>query len=58
MVGFIGESREVFVLDMEKSVNVAELADELVNLSRYTLGRDLVIVCTRIRPGRGCLRRS
>lgn len=47
----LGQGGEVFVLDMGEPVKIVDLARDLVELSGLTVGRDIDIIFTGIRPG-------
>jgi FlaA1/EpsC-like NDP-sugar epimerase len=47
----IGRGGEVFMLDMGKPVKIVDLAEELIRLSGYELGKTMEIVFTGLRPG-------
>ena len=47
----MGEGGEIFILEMGEPVRIYELAVDLINLSGLTLGDDIDIVFTGIRPG-------
>jgi FlaA1/EpsC-like NDP-sugar epimerase len=47
----LGEGGEVFMLDMGERVKIVDLARDLIELSGLTVGRDIDIVFTGIRPG-------
>ncbi|NVO01994.1 MAG: polysaccharide biosynthesis protein [Bacteroidetes bacterium] len=49
--GAIGNGGEIFIFDMGKSVKILDLAKKMVMLSRLTLGKDIQIVYTGLRPG-------
>ncbi|ACL70447.1 polysaccharide biosynthesis protein [Halothermothrix orenii] len=49
--GFIGKGGEVFVLDMGEPVKIIDLAKKMIELSGLTLGRDINIKITGLRPG-------
>jgi FlaA1/EpsC-like NDP-sugar epimerase len=49
--GAIGKGGEIFIFDMGKSVKILDLAKKMVMLSRLTLGKDIQIVYTGLRPG-------
>ncbi|MGA7732696.1 MAG: polysaccharide biosynthesis protein [Chloroflexia bacterium] len=47
----LGESGEVFMLDMGEPVKIVDLARDLIELSGLRSGRDIEIVFSGIRPG-------
>lgn len=47
----MGESNEIFVFDMGESVRIYDLAKKMVKLSGLTLGKDIEIKITGLRPG-------
>ena len=49
--GVIGKGGEIFVLDMGEPVKISYLAEQLIRLSGKTLGEDVEIVYTGLRPG-------
>ncbi len=49
--GAIGKGGEIFIFDMGKSLRIADLAKKMIKLSGLTLGRDIQIVFTGLRPG-------
>jgi FlaA1/EpsC-like NDP-sugar epimerase len=49
--GAMGEGGEIFVFDMGKSVKIYELAVKMIKLSGLTLGKDITIEFTGLRPG-------
>jgi FlaA1/EpsC-like NDP-sugar epimerase/EAL domain-containing protein (putative c-di-GMP-specific phosphodiesterase class I) len=42
---------EIFMLNMGKPVKIVDLAEDLIRLSGYEVGRDIGIVFTGLRPG-------
>ncbi len=49
--GGVGESGEVFVLDMGRPVRIVDLAADMIRLSGQEPGQDVPIEITGIRPG-------
>jgi FlaA1/EpsC-like NDP-sugar epimerase len=49
--GAIGESGNIYVLDMGEPVNISELASYMVKLSGLKLNEDIQIIYTGLRPG-------
>ena len=49
--GGLGNGGEVFVLDMGEPVKIMDLAKNLIDLSGLTLGADIEIEITGLRPG-------
>ena len=45
------EGGEIFVLDMGKPVKIYDLAESLIKLSGYEVGKDIKIEITGLRPG-------
>ncbi|HNX06921.1 MAG TPA: nucleoside-diphosphate sugar epimerase/dehydratase [Bacteroidales bacterium] len=49
--GTMGHGGEIFIFDMGKSVKILDLAKKMIQLSRLTLGKDIQIKYTGLRPG-------
>ena len=49
--GSMGKGGEIFIFDMGKSVKIADLAKKMIKLSGLTLGKDIHIVFSGLRPG-------
>ena len=49
--GAMGEGGEVFILDMGKPINIAEMARDLIRLHGLEPGRDIAIEYIGLRPG-------
>ena len=49
--GAKGQGGEIFVFDMGKSVKILDLAKKMIKLSGRTLGTDIQIIFTGLRPG-------
>ena len=49
--GSMGNGGEIFIFDMGKSIKIADLAKKMIKLSRLTLGKDIQLVYTGLRPG-------
>lgn len=49
--GSMGKGGEVFVFDMGKSVKIIDLAKKMIQLSGLTLGKDIEITISGLRPG-------
>lgn len=49
--GCMGNGGEIYIFDMGESVKIKDLAIKMVRLSGLTLGKDIEIVYTGLRPG-------
>jgi FlaA1/EpsC-like NDP-sugar epimerase len=49
--GFMGQGGEIYVFDMGKSVKIIDLAKKMIQISGLTLGKDIQITFTGLRPG-------
>ncbi|MEI7724606.1 MAG: nucleoside-diphosphate sugar epimerase/dehydratase [Bacteroidota bacterium] len=49
--GACGKGGEIFIFDMGKSVKIIDLAKKMIQLSGLTLGKDIQIKFTGLRPG-------
>jgi FlaA1/EpsC-like NDP-sugar epimerase len=49
--GAMGEGGEIFIFDMGESVKIYDLAVKMIKLSGLTLGKDITIEFTGLRPG-------
>lgn len=49
--GAMGNGGEIFIFDMGHSVKIIDLAKKMIKLSGLTLGKDIQIVTTGMRPG-------
>lgn len=49
--GYMGQGGEIFIFDMGKSVKIIDLAKKMVKLSGLTLGKDIQIIYSGLRPG-------
>lgn len=49
--GVMGNGGEIFIFDMGKSVKIVDLAKKMVKLSGLTLGKDIQLIFTGLRPG-------
>lgn len=49
--GSMGKGGEIFIFDMGESVKIIDVAKNMIKLSGLTLGRDIQIEITGLRPG-------
>lgn len=49
--GAMGKGGEIFLFDMGKSVKIVDLAKKMIQLAGLTLGKDIQIIYTGLRPG-------
>lgn len=49
--GAMGQGGEIFIFDMGKSVKILDLAKKMIKLSGLSLGKDIQINFTGLRPG-------
>ncbi len=49
--GAMGKGGEIFLFDMGDSIKIVDLAKKMIKISGLTLGRDIQIVYTGLRPG-------
>ncbi len=49
--GNMGNGGEIFIFDMGKSVKIIDLAKKMIRLSGLSLGKDIQIIYTGLRPG-------
>lgn len=49
--GTIGQGGEIFIFDMGKSVKIVDLVRKMIKLYGLTVGKDIEIVYTGLRPG-------
>ncbi len=49
--GAMGKGGEIFIFDMGESVKIIDVAKNMIKLSGLTLGRDIQIEITGLRPG-------
>jgi FlaA1/EpsC-like NDP-sugar epimerase len=49
--GCMGNGCEIFIFDMGQSVKIVDLANKMIRLSGLTVGKDIEIVYTGLRPG-------
>ncbi len=54
--GAYAKGGEIFILDMGDPVKIDDLAKNLIRLSGYTLGVDMEIKYTGLRPGESCMK--
>jgi len=47
----MGNGGEIFIFDMGQSVKIVDLAKKMIKLSGLTIGKDIQIVYTGLRPG-------
>jgi FlaA1/EpsC-like NDP-sugar epimerase len=47
----MGKGGEIFLFDMGKSVKIVDLAKKMIRLSGLTLGKDIQLIFTGLRPG-------
>lgn len=49
--GAMGKGGEIFLFDMGKSIKIVDLAKKMIKLSGLTLGKDIQMMFTGLRPG-------
>lgn len=49
--GAMGRGGEIFLFDMGESIKIVDLAKKMIKISGLTLGKDIQIVYTGLRPG-------
>lgn len=49
--GTMGKGGEIFIFDMGKSMKIDDLAKKMIKLSKLTLGKDIQLIYTGLRPG-------
>ena len=49
--GMMGEGGEIYIFDMGESVKIVALAEKMIKLSGLTLGKDIQIKYSGLRPG-------
>jgi FlaA1/EpsC-like NDP-sugar epimerase len=49
--GAMGKGGEIFLFDMGSSIRIVDLAKKMIKLSGLTLGKDIQIMFTGLRPG-------
>lgn len=47
----MGQGGEIFVLDMGKPIKIQDLAEQMISLAGRSLGNDIKIIYTNLRPG-------
>jgi FlaA1/EpsC-like NDP-sugar epimerase len=47
----MGKGGEIYLFDMGKSIKIVDLAKKMIKLSGLTLGKDIQIMFTGLRPG-------
>lgn len=49
--GAMGKGGEIFLFDMGKAIKIADLAKKMIRLSGLSLGKDIQLIFTGLRPG-------
>lgn len=49
--GVMGQGGEIFLFDMGKPVRILDLAEKMIQMAGLSLGRDIKIIFTGMRPG-------
>ncbi len=49
--GAMGQGGEIYLFDMGESIRIVDLAKKMIRLSGLTLGKDIQLVFTGLRPG-------
>jgi FlaA1/EpsC-like NDP-sugar epimerase len=49
--GAMGKGGEIFLFDMGESIKIVDLAKKMIKLSGLTLGKDIQLLYTGLRPG-------
>jgi FlaA1/EpsC-like NDP-sugar epimerase len=49
--GCMGNGGEIYIFDMGESVKIVDLANKMIRLSGLTVGKDIEIIYTGLRPG-------
>jgi FlaA1/EpsC-like NDP-sugar epimerase len=49
--GAMGKGGEIFIFDMGKSIRIVDLAKRMISLSGLTIGKDIQVKFTGLRPG-------